>query len=50
LPDGSVIDLQVVYADGENVYCVLEALDACKFLLGVKEDDNPVIVVAKLKN
>jgi hypothetical protein len=49
LPDGSEIDLEVVYADKTNIYCVLEALDACKFLPGVKEDDNPVIVIAKLK-
>lgn len=48
LPDGSIIDLQVVYADRDRVYCVLEALDACKFLPGVREDDNPVILVAKL--
>ncbi len=49
LPDGSLIDLQVVYADKDNIYCVMEALDACKFLPDVKEDDNPVIVIAKLK-
>ncbi len=48
LPDGSVIELQIAYADKDNIYCVMEALDACKFLPGVKEDDNP-IVVAKLK-
>jgi len=49
LPDGRVIDLQVVYADRDNLYCVLRALDACRLLPGVKEDDNPVIVIAKLK-
>jgi len=49
LPDGGVIDLQVVYADKERVYGMMGALDACRFLPDVKEDDNPVIVVAKLK-
>lgn len=49
LPDDRVIDLQVVYADRENLYCVVRALDACRFMAGVKEDDNPVIVIAKLK-
>jgi hypothetical protein len=50
LPDGSVIELQIAYADEDKIYGVLEAMDACKFLPGVKEDDNPVIVVAKLRN
>lgn len=49
LPDGNVVDLQIVYADRERIYGVLNALDACKFLPNVKEDDNPVIVIAKLK-
>ena len=49
LPNGDVVELQIAYADKDNIYCVMEALDACKFLPGVKEDDNPVIVVAKLK-
>jgi hypothetical protein len=49
LPDGTVIDLQIGYADKDKVYGIMEALDACKFLPEVEEDDNPVIVVAKLK-
>ncbi len=49
LSDGSVVELQVVYADRDYIYCVLEAFVACKFLPGVKEEDNPVVVVAKLK-
>jgi hypothetical protein len=49
LPGGEKVDLQVVFADKDKIYCVLEALDACKFLPGVNEDDNPVIVIAKLK-
>jgi hypothetical protein len=49
LPDGSEIYLRIAYADSDRFYCIMQALDACKFLPGVKEDDNPVIVVAKLK-
>ena len=49
LPNGTLIELQVVYTDKDNIYCIIEALDACKFLPDVKEDDNPVIMVAKLK-
>lgn len=49
LPDGEIIALQVVYADREHAYGVMNALHASRFMPGVKEDDNPVIVVAKLK-
>ncbi|MDR2911891.1 MAG: 6-bladed beta-propeller [Alistipes sp.] len=49
LPDGSVVELQIAYADKECVYGILGALDACKFLSDVHEDDNPVIVVARLR-
>jgi hypothetical protein len=49
LPDGDVVEVRVAYADRDNIYCVMEALDACKFLPNVKEDDNPVVMVAQLK-
>jgi hypothetical protein len=49
LPDGKVIRLDVAYADGERFYCLLQAVDACRFLSNVKEDDNPVVVSLKLK-
>lgn len=49
LPNGTEILLPVVYADKEHLYGMIQALDACKFLPDVKEDDNPVVVIAKLK-
>ena len=49
LPDGTLTKLYISYVDEEKIYCILGALDACKFLPGIKEDDNPVIVVATLK-
>jgi hypothetical protein len=49
LPDGSSIELDVMGADRDNIYAIMRALDACKFLPGVGEEDNPVVMVVKLK-
>jgi hypothetical protein len=49
LPDRSIVELPIVSTEKNIAYGILEAMDACTFLPNVKEDDNPVIVVATLK-
>ncbi|MDR0955339.1 MAG: 6-bladed beta-propeller [Rikenellaceae bacterium] len=50
LPDGTLAkQLHISYVEEDTIYGVLGALDASKFLPGIAEDDNPVVVVMKLK-
>ena len=49
LPGGGELYLNVAHADRDRFYFVMQSVDACRFLPGVKEDDNPVVVILKLK-
>jgi hypothetical protein len=49
LPDGSEVLLNVVYADKDKLYCLLEPSDARHFVPGIADDANPVVMIAELK-
>ena len=49
MPDGTEIMLNILYATKDKLYCLLEAYDMAGILQGVKEDDNPIVMVMSLK-
>ncbi len=48
-PNGGTVLVPVFLSDGERVGFVIDAVHAVDSIEGIKEDDNPVIVIAKLK-
>ena len=49
LPNGSETILNIVYAEKDKLYCLLEASVACNFMDNVEYDDNPVVMILQLK-
>ena len=47
--EGRLIDVWPSYVDGHNLYVEIKSEDAMKFMLGVSEYDNPIIVELKMK-
>ena len=48
LPDGSETILDILDADKDKLYCLLEASVACNFMK-IEKDANPVVMILQLK-
>lgn len=48
-PAGDYLTVDIVSVSRNTMYCQLSPIDAMKFVDGITEDSNPVILIAKLK-
>lgn len=49
LPNGEETIVNIVYAKKDQLYCLLEAPVAAKFMDNIDEEDNPVVMILHLK-
>ena len=49
LPDGEQVLVKILYADKDRLYGLLDASVAARFMDGVDEEDNPVVMIVHLK-
>ena len=49
LPNGSKQLINIQYVEKNTIYAIIDAETAITFMEGIHEEDNPVIMVAKLK-